>query len=394
VIQTYRATHANVLPVNGGGWAMGGTMESQKTQSLFLMDAMGKMGYPVVNVTPVDLTYGVETLRQAALKNKIQLVASNLRSKAKDAYVFEPYVVLNEMGIRVAFLGLMEEGEPLSPLTTEGDDLMTVDPADAVRALLPEVRTKADVVVVFAHLTQRKTQQLVDDVKGIDIAVSGKDGFVNYKPTEVGGDSTGADSMASKSLVLEAGERGKYLGALTFVVSEHGKILRYNHEIHSLDKNVKDDSLMALAVTDLKARLADVRKREAVEQAVGANNQANTPHEKFLGAQVCARCHQAAFDSWKASPHANSMAVLEAKAMEGSADCLKCHVTGFNQPSGYPNSSTELGNVSCEQCHGLGTLHGDKTFVVHPAAQSCTVCHDQKNSPHFDYKAYWSKIAH
>jgi hypothetical protein len=81
---------------------------------------------------------------------------------------------------------------------------MTLDPTDALTALLPEVRQKAQVVVVFRHTSRkRKTQQLVDDVKGNDIAISGKDGFVNYKPTEVGNDSTG------KSLVLEAGERGK-----------------------------------------------------------------------------------------------------------------------------------------------------------------------------------------
>jgi len=152
---------------------------------------------------------------------------------------------------------------------------------------------------------------------------------------------------------------------------------------------------MAIEVTAFKERLKDVRKREAVEQAVGSTTpNANTPHEKFLGAQVCARCHQTAFDSWKDSHHATSMAVLEKKAMETSAECLKCHVTGFNQPSGYPNLSTELGSVSCEQCHGFGTLHGDKTFVMKPGAESCTTCHDKKNSPNFDYATYWKKIAH
>jgi hypothetical protein len=396
VIKNYRATHPNVLPVSGGGWAMGGTLESQKTQSFFLAEAMGMLGYSVVNVAPVDITYGVETLRQAAQEQKLDLVSSNLKRKSDGKLVFHPYVVRNVQGIRVGFMGVMQEGEALAPLTTEGDDLEVVEPLEAVRTLLPEVRAKSDVVVVLSHITQRKTRQLVDEVKGIDIAISGGDGFLNQRVTEVGNDSLG------RTYILEAGERGKYAGVFTMVVSEHGKILRYTNEAHQLDKNIKDDSLMALQVENLKTRLKEVRKREAVEQAVGAANPGKRTagaHDKFLGAQICARCHQTAYDSWKTSPHANSMASLEAKAMENAAECLKCHVTGYNMPSGFPTSQGELGAVSCEQCHGQGTLHGDTKFVLHPGVQSCTTCHDrssacQKERPEFDYKTAWAKIAH
>ena len=392
MIGTYRTNHQNVLAVSGGGWALPGTASSQKVQSYFLCDIMGMLDYTAINVTPVDLTYGVENLKQVALRNELQFVSANLVNKTTNEPVFAPYVIVNVKGIRVAFTGVMEEGEPLASTTTEGDDLEVLDPVAAVATLVPELRTKAEVVVVFSHLGQRKTQQLVDEVKGIDIAVSGKDGFVNYKPTEIGTDSTG------KSLVLEAGQQGKYIGALTFVVSEHGKILRYNHEVHQLDKNVKDDSLVALKVFALKEALKEERKREAVESVVGGTPNpaadAKVSHEKFLGGQMCARCHQAEFESWKASPHASSLTTLEAKAMDQSADCLKCHVTGYAKPTGYPTTAKELGSVSCEECHGQGTLHGDKTFVARPDSKSCTVCHDQKNSPHFEYKKYWAKIAH
>jgi 2',3'-cyclic-nucleotide 2'-phosphodiesterase (5'-nucleotidase family) len=374
--------------VEGGGWALGSS-ESQKFQSLFVADMMGNLGYSVVNVAPSDLTYGVDVLRQTALKNKFELVSANLKRKSNGEPVFKPYVVRNLKGIRVGFMGIMSEGESLGPPTSDGEDLTVTEPKEAVMAVLPELRTKADVVVLFSHVSQRKTQQLVDEVKGIDIAVSGGDSFVNFKPTEVGSDSTG------KSLVLEAGGQAKYLGALVMVVSEHGKILRYTHNMHQLDKNVKDDSTIVAMVEDFKGKLRDVRKREAVEQVIGQNTQTPTPaQEKFLGAMVCQRCHQAAYEAWNKSTHAHSMKPLEAKAMETSAECLKCHVTGYSIPNGYPNAATELGSVSCEQCHGYGTLHGDKQFTVRPAAESCKTCHDSKNSPNFEYESYWARIAH
>ena len=374
--------------MDGGGWALGST-ESQKAQSLFISDVMGHMGYAVVNVAPPDLAYGVDVLRQSATTNRYSLVASNLKRKSSGKPVFDPYVIRDVQGVKVGFLGVMNENEALASQTADADSLVTTDPSAAVRELLPALRPKVDVVVLFAHVSQRRTQQMCDEIKGIDLAVSGGDGFVNHKPTEVGTDSTG------KSLILEAGQQGKYVGALTFVVSETGKILRYDHQMHALDKNVQNDSLVALQVEEFKIKLREVRKREAVEQAMGTQQAIPTPQrEKFLGAQVCARCHSSAFDSWKDSPHAKSFASLEHKQMEGSADCLKCHVTGFNQPNGYPNTQAELGSVSCESCHGQGTLHGGKDFVARPAAQTCTVCHDTKNSPKFDYATYWARMAH
>lgn len=394
MIQNYKALHPNVLGVNGGGWAMGGAAESQKAQSLFLMDAMGAMQYAAVNVAPPDLSWGVEVLRAAAAKNKVDLVSSNLKTKSDGKYVFNPYLVRDVRGIRVGFLGVMQEDEAMAPFGPGGENLEVVEPKAAVAAVLPELKAKADVIVLFSHLGQRKTQQLVDEVKGINVALSGMDGFVNHKPTEVGTDSTGGVTY-----ILEAGDRGKYVGAFTMVVSETGKVLRHTNEVHTLDKNVKDDSLIALSVIALKDELKEIRKREAVEQAVSNSNAgvagtaAAGPQEKFIGANMCARCHQAEFDSWKATPHAHAMKSLETKAMESSAECLKCHVTGYNQASGYP-AGQEMGSISCEQCHGYGTLHGDGKFIAKPGPESCTVCHDKKNSPNFDYPSYLAKMAH
>jgi 2',3'-cyclic-nucleotide 2'-phosphodiesterase (5'-nucleotidase family) len=389
IINNYRSQNPNVLAVDGGGWALG-ALESQKVQSLFIAEMMGHLGYSVVNVGPADLGYGVGVLREAAKTNRFGLVASNLQWISGKP-VFDRTAIREIQGIRVGFLGVMNEGE-LLPASDDSDSLQTTDPAAAIRELLPALRPKVDVVVLFAHVSQRRTQQICDEIKGIDLAVSGGDGFVNHKPTEVGNDSTG------KSLILEAGQQGKYVGALKFVVSETGKILRYDHQMHSLDKNVKNDSLVALKVEEFKVKQREVRKREAVEQAMGNSQPAPTTpaahREKFLGAQVCARCHGSAYDAWKDTPHAKSFASLERKQMEGSAECLKCHVTGFNQPNGYPNAQLELGSVSCESCHGQGTLHGGKDFVAKPSAQSCTTCHDAKNSPKFDYATYWARMAH
>ncbi|MFQ5600760.1 MAG: multiheme c-type cytochrome, partial [Candidatus Krumholzibacteriia bacterium] len=258
---------------------------------------------------------------------------------------------------------------------------------ETLNELVPKMRKKADLVVLFAHVGNRNAQKLLDEIKGIDIAITGGDAFVNAKPVEIGNEETG------RSLVCSAGKQAKYLGALKVVLSEKGQLLRYTHELHSLDKSIKEDPEMRARVDEFKAQLREVRKREEVERVVG-NQQTTVPTEKFLGSNTCSRCHEAEFQSWTKSAHAHSMASLEGKSMEGSAECLQCHVTGYKEANGYAMNRADLGKISCEQCHGHGTLHGHEDFVARPSAESCTVCHDKKNSPDFDYAAYWKAIAH
>ena len=386
VINKYRKSHANVCVVEGGGWVEGQS-ESQKFQSLFVARMMGDMGYAVVNVGPSDLLYGVPTLEETAKKAGFKLVSANILKKSTGKLLFEPYVVREFQGVRMAFVGVVAENSSIATVNPETDDFAIANVETTLTDLLPKVRKKADVVVVFTHMGARASQKLVDDIKGIDIAINGADPMVNSKPVEVGNEDIG------HSLVCSAGERVKDIGALDLIVSDKGKILRWTHEMHGLDSNVPEDSTMRVQVDAFKEQLREVKKREVVEQVVGQQSPQG-PHEKYLGANTCARCHEAAFKAWDASAHARSLAALEHKSMETSTECLSCHVTGHSDPEGYALNKADLGMVSCEECHGHGTTHGDTGFIAHPTPESCRVCHDKKNSPKFDYAKYWKEIAH
>lgn len=377
--------------VEGGSWALGRS-ESQKFQSLFVAEMMGVMGYDVVNVGPNDLIYGLETLRETAKSAGFTLVSTNIVKKSTGKHLFEPFVIKELGGVKVAFLGVVDERARLQSATNEQDDFAILNPQEALKEFIPKARKKrAELVVVFTHVGNRASQKLVDEVEGIDVAFNGGDPLVNQKPAELGNEEVGT------RLVCSAGDRGKYLGALKVVMSDTGEMLRWSHELHALDKNVKDDEEMAQRVAVFKKELREVRKREQVEAVVGGDAGAggvHKPQEKFLGANICRRCHVEEWNAWQETAHAHSMASLEGKSMETSQECLKCHVTGYHDPVGYLTNKASLSNVSCEQCHGQGTLHGESQFIAKPTAESCTVCHDNENSPKFDYDTYWEAIAH
>jgi hypothetical protein len=106
-------------------------------------------------------------------------------------------------------------------------------------------------------------------------------------------------------------------------------------------------------------------------------------HPSFGGADSCKTCHLKQVRSWAKNAKAKAFTVLqpgqaaEAKTAAGldpnadftrDATCLKCHVTGFGQPGGYPSVDHEwteaeaaaakaLQAVGCEACHGPGSLY-------------------------------------
>ena len=346
---------------------------------------MGALGYSVVNVGSHDLIFGLDVLRETAKKASLTLISANLVSKSTGKPLFEPYTVREVAGFRVGYLGVIRDNP--APATSDGEipDLQVTDPKAALQEWVPRVRKECDLLIVFAFVGNRQAQAFADEVKGMDVVIAGGDGFVDTQAAEIGTPETG------RTLVCNAGNQGKYVGALSLVMSEHGKVLRYTHAMHGLDATVEHKAEMTATVEAFKESLREIRKKEQVESVVGT---ASGPTEKFLGSSVCSRCHEQAFQVWSNSAHAHALATLEGKQKEKDAACLKCHVTGYGAGDGYQANRADLANVSCEQCHGYGTMHGATGFHARPARESCVECHDASNSPHFDYDSYWKAIAH
>ena len=154
------------------------------------------------------------------------------------------------------------------------------------------------------------------------------------------------------------------------------------------------------------------------------------PAGKFLGVSKCKMCHASdkkgnQFAKWKATPHANAFITLTtAKAKETGAKlgvpdpstepkCLKCHVTGYGQPtdSGF---DPKMG-VQCESCHGPGEAHikartaGMRSvkpdvrapvpageIVANPDAKVCQTCHNAQspNFKEFNFAEAVKKVIH
>jgi hypothetical protein len=124
----------------------------------------------------------------------------------------------------------------------------------------------------------------------------------------------------------------------------------------------------------------------------------------FVGVNGCVECHQAAAEFWKQTRHADAYATLVAVKKQFSLDCIRCHVTGWQQPGGVCRiDKSEVGgpgfaghglgrrDVQCEACHGPGSEHiADPPEHIRGEVSEpmCMRCHEAANSPQFNYAKY------
>jgi hypothetical protein len=107
-----------------------------------------------------------------------------------------------------------------------------------------------------------------------------------------------------------------------------------------------------------------------------------------VGPETCKACHPAAYEAWRAGPHARTLEALPAQSRKDPR-CLGCHA---------PDADEGLTGISCEACHGPGRAYsapyvmrdGELARLVgltDPGERSCLVCHGESapSLVRFDY---------
>ncbi|MFK7928309.1 MAG: multiheme c-type cytochrome [Myxococcota bacterium] len=129
-----------------------------------------------------------------------------------------------------------------------------------------------------------------------------------------------------------------------------------------------------------------------VQRVLGAPFAGFDP-DRYHGTATCAACHVDEAASWMLTHHSVAWDTLLARDADKKEECVGCHVTGKDTPTGWAadGGRDHLVDVGCESCHGPGGPHDGKADV---ATESCAGCHDKKHSiafsvekglPHLDH---------
>jgi hypothetical protein len=207
------------------------------------------------------------------------------------------------------------------------------------------------------------------------VVIQGHSQEVLEKPVAVG-----------DTLLVKGFYKGKRIGRLDlwFTPGKHKKIKDYKYSVIKLDETVPPDGAVEGIIARYRERLKEKEFDFVRPDPAGMGS--------YAGAEACRGCHPSAYANWSATRHAGAFASLVKTNDQYDPECLTCHTTGFGWESGYGRGRKGggLGEVGCECCHGRGGLHAKSGGQIKKEVpeRTCMGCHDEYNSPNFDYTRY------
>lgn len=318
-------------------------------------------------------------------------IASMIAPEQANPFPIKPYLIQSlplsggDREIRVGIMGV-------SPAMGESGSSVTIlDAREALEKYVPIVDEQSDIVVLLTRLRDPEISRLAEMFPSLDVIING---------SPVGEGRT--LGKMGRTIVVESSHNGISLGVLELSWDGEGNILSFQNQFIPLPPMMQESPVLAEIVDKSQLRLMEFYRRQAEESPPVAEPSI------FAGAGACRECHDEAFRVWEASAHAHAVDSLSNNLNQYNPDCLPCHVTAFEVDRGFSNMlrTPELANIQCEACHSAALEHSKDPENLYPGIgilqqtgrtirpSFCLRCHDQDNSPAFDYDLYWPKIAH
>lgn len=281
----------------------------------------------------------------------------------------------------------------------EPNEFEALNPRPILEKLIPELRSKADFVIVLGHYPSRSAIELLQGIKGIDLLVSG------YGSSEEPKMSTGEEYQ-----MIIPGYTGRSIARTTLARNAATQTLETQGEIIAINAEMGADP-------EIESLLSEYREKTKSLPRPTVGNIKYT----LAGAESCKTCHEAPYAHWTTMRHSHAMQTLIDKNQHYNPDCLPCHTTSYMKDNGFRDitSTPQFANVQCEVCHGPSLQHvndsrayqfgvdtsaQDKTQIIAklkesmpqhtPPSELCQQCHTDKTDPEFDYQKKIQIVSH
>ncbi len=387
-IKRMREQDPDLLLLSAGDfYAEKGILEMYRSR--FLASMMVLERYDAVALGENELSYELMAIKEDA-ETGLPVICANLYYEGDR--LFPPYVIKEAGGSKVGIFALLGEDIP------DIDGVELHDPAAEGMEVAAELRDRGcDLIILLAHIRREMLEPLLLGIEGVDLVIRGHTER-GEKASSDCADTIGGSFQDLGVPVLYSGDRGRSIGLAVMTPVGRGWALT-DTTLVTLPKSAPIDTMVASMLSGFFVEEGARRKKMEVSQFVSRDPTTGKLRERYLGIEVCARCHDQTASDFMLSPHFRTFARMTESGNERNASCLPCHTTGYGRFSGYDPDSDEKGGVNlrgvqCEACHGPGTTHTRDGKYKERARTSCRECHDAKMSPHFEFQTFWALVGH
>jgi len=159
-----------------------------------------------------ELDFGQAVLKERIAEASFPVLAANVQGMPE----LKPFMIREIGGVKVAVIGLVTEHTPTSTHPANAVGLTFLPPRATLEATLPELRRRAEVVIVLTHLGHEADRRLAGQIPGVEAVIGGHSHTRVADPPRI-----------NDVLVLQAWEHGKALGVLDLTL-EGGRVTASN----------------------------------------------------------------------------------------------------------------------------------------------------------------------
>jgi hypothetical protein len=415
-LQEYRKKGWPLVAIDVGGIARGfGRQAEMKFRTL--VEGKLKMGYEAIALGTTDLRLPAGELLSlaAGVEGKPSVfVAANVGLLSKPGDIVPTSRVIEAGGMKLGVTAVL--GKQYQK-TINNPEIEMGDPVAALKQIVPELKRKADYLVLLAHATKDEAVALAQQFPEFNVVVVPDE-------TEVPPDRP-ETPPGTKSLLIRAAHKGMYVVVLGLYGDPRQPVVRYQRVPLDSRFGASPDMKMLMAAYQDQLKtigFAGLGLRPVPNPLLERNG-------RFVGSAKCESCHEDSYNVWKKSKHAHAYdtlanlnpAVKVDPPRNFDPECVSCHVVGWHPTGFFPYTSgyesrkktPQLINTGCEDCHGPGEKHcrveelkgSDETLTKkyriavritkeESKKRQCATCHDLDNSPDFDFDKYYPQIEH
>jgi 2',3'-cyclic-nucleotide 2'-phosphodiesterase (5'-nucleotidase family) len=204
-VKARRIEDPNVLLVDAGDLFNRGDLAIRVTEGAAMFDLLVACGYDACILGNHGLSHGAARTAELIDRFRFPLTEANaiwpvdLQPKCA-----QPYRLFELQGVKVAVIGTSSEHMN----HRQGDLVQRQRIPKALKSLLPEVRKRADIIVLLTHVGTKRDRQVATELAriapdGVDLIIGGHD-HSKYKQLVY--------DEASKTVIMHAGDHGRWLG--------------------------------------------------------------------------------------------------------------------------------------------------------------------------------------
>lgn len=218
-----------------------------------IVDAFNIMGCDAVGIGDDDLALGPKAFVGIAKKASVPFISSNLVFKGSRK-VSVPYVIKEAGGLRWGIFSLASAHPSSTPHPREWK---TLDPLEKGRAVVKELKEKADLVILLADMPLEELKELLSQLQGVTIAVASHNPSGRQRSLQFG-----------ETLVVGDYGWGRYLGRLDIRFKDPSKpcvdettIETVENDLAAVKKKIQEGATGSFEElkTQMEAQLTDLK---------------------------------------------------------------------------------------------------------------------------------------